>query len=111
MSHVEPDGLPVDTLAPALRDALSDVSTELVDARHTAHGTLASVSYLSHVVVVEVAIVLGHPVTRDDAERVLADLGGLGVPVLVRGLARANGNGDQGAHERRNGGEDGSHGT
>jgi hypothetical protein len=43
MAHVEPDGLPVemvDTLAPALCDALTDVSTELVDGLHTAHGTV-----------------------------------------------------------------------
>ena len=38
MAHVEPTGLPVDDIAPALRDALCDVSTELVDAKHTAHG-------------------------------------------------------------------------
>ena len=89
MAHVEPDGLPVemvDTLAPALCDALTDVSTELVDGLHTAHGTLASVSRLGHVIVVEVAINLGRPVTVADAERVRGDLGGYGAPVLVRGL-------------------------
>ena len=39
MAHVEPTGLPVDAIEPALRDALSDVSAELADAQHTAHST------------------------------------------------------------------------
>ena len=45
-------------------------------------------SYLSHVLVIEVAITIGRPVTVADAERVLADLGGYGAPVLVRSVAR-----------------------
>ena len=89
MAHVEPTGLPVESIAPALRDALSDVSAELADAQHTAHGSLACVSYLSHVLVIEVAINIGRTVTVADAERVLADLGGHGAAVLVRGLSRS----------------------
>ena len=114
MSHVEPDGLPVDAIAPALRDALTDVSVELVDGQHTAHGTLGNVARWFSTVRVEVIIPMDRSATDEDVRRIVADLGGYGAPVLVRGLAHsggANGNGDQGAHERRNGGEDGSHGT
>jgi hypothetical protein len=91
MAHVEPDGLPVDTLAPALCDALTDVSTELVDGLHTAQGTLTDVGYAAYgknILHLTITVDLGRVVTVDDVRRVLADLGGEDAPVLVRGLSR-----------------------
>ena len=91
MAHVEPDGLPVDTLAPALCDALCDVSTELVDGLHTAHGTVRCIVDHGTRLELKVWIDMGRFTTADDVRRVLADLGGYDAPVIVRGLARAGG--------------------
>ena len=95
MAHVEPDGHPVDTLSADLRDALTDVSTELVDAQYTAHGTLKYVDWRSietdgvecGIVFITVVVPFNRAVGEADAERVLACLGGEGAPVLVRALA------------------------
>lgn len=89
MAHVEPTGLPVDAMEPALRDALCDVSAELADAQHTAHGSLHCIGYYGNTLRVTVVVDLGREATIDDAERVLADLGGYDAPVLVRSLARS----------------------
>jgi len=86
MAHVEPDGLPVDTLAPALCDALTDVSTELVDGLHAAHGRLTNVGWYGQRLLLTVSVDLDHEAARDDALRVERDLGGYDAPVLVRGL-------------------------
>lgn len=93
MAHVEPDGLPVDTLAPALCDALTDVSTELVDGQHAAHGSLYSVGFYGSTVRVTVVVRMGRgvsPDTRDAVTGAWAALAKAGDDAM-RALARPTG--------------------